>query len=144
VVFVPTAVVVYIALQLSMTLVGVPYLHDSIIDDPPGVYEVSSHFFWDWVVHPLAFLFIGATSASCAITIAGAIAPAQTTTAIRVVAGLLLLLALGNIVLTIITIHRNPNAATVSALGTNTSAGVTALLYALYMHSHPKTTHNAA
>src|SRR5260370_739701 len=66
----PVVAAVYAAVQVIGILVGVRYLHDWITEDAPGTYEVTSHFFWDWVVRPLAFMWIGAASASSALKLA--------------------------------------------------------------------------
>ncbi len=49
----PATAITYLAVSVGMLVIGVNFLKGEIIHDPPGTYEVSSHFFWDWFLYPL-------------------------------------------------------------------------------------------
>jgi len=132
------------AVQVIGILVGVRYLHDWIIDDAPGTYEVSSHFFWDWIVRPFAFLCIGSASASSALKVARAVAPSFKVQAIRSIAGLLCLWALSNVVFAFIRVHAVSVSETVSTLAANLAVAVIGVLCALRLKSEDELTDDAA
>jgi len=124
----PFAGAVYFVVQVGIILIGVPYLHDLIIDDYPGGVEVSSHLLWDWIARPLAFVSVGAMSATGAMKAATLAAPSHKTPTACVIAGMIILLVLANILLVFAGHAQEPLSSSVSVVPANVSAGVCAIL----------------
>ena len=128
---IPVIAVIYVGFQTISYAIVIPYLHDMVIDDSPDTYEVLSHFLWNWILHPLVCLTIGYSSVYTAIKSAHSLVPSHKLQAIRVIAGLLLLLTLGNILMTLTNTKSHTLESILSAIAVNISAGVTALYFAL-------------
>jgi len=122
-VLLPTVAAVYLGTGVLLVMIGVKYLRDWIIADSPGTYELSSHLLWDWVLNPASFVFIGVTTATCALKTAVAIAPSHKKKAQSIVAGMILLWALGNVLFAIVGAHAKSSASIVAALASNIAAG---------------------
>jgi len=106
------------------TVIGIPFLQREIIADSPGTYEITSHFLWDWIVHPLALLSIGAIAAEASIKAAHFVAPLHKLQAMRIIFRDARLLALVNVAMFLVYHRTNRCPQPWSACHNNISLGV--------------------
>jgi hypothetical protein len=131
----PAAAAVYFGIQILMSLIGIPFVRGQIIDDPPGAVEVSSHFFWDWIVQPFAFMCIGAAAAFVALWSGAYVAPSHKVLAVRITAVIVLLWAFTNFVFALLQLRTASVSATLPALAANFQAGLVAVGFGLRLKS---------
>ena len=125
----PVVIGTYILAWGIPTVIGIPFLYSEMVGDPPGTYEVITHFFWDWIVHPLATLFIGVIAAETSIKTAVFIAPSRQAKTGQVISVIVLLLAVGNTVLALISAANRPMSDTAHAVLYNVSLGGCAVYF---------------
>jgi len=140
----PAVAVMYLLAWGVPTVIGIPFLQREIIADSPGTYEITSHFLWDWIVHPLALLSIGAIAAEASIKAAHFVAPLHKLQAMRIISGMLVLLALVNVAMFFGVSPSQPLSAAVKCLSYNISLGVCSVYFVLSGQSKKSNEPNAA
>ncbi|PKN52394.1 MAG: hypothetical protein CVU55_07650 [Deltaproteobacteria bacterium HGW-Deltaproteobacteria-13] len=95
----PTLVVAYLFAWGVPTVIAIPFIQNMVIADTPGTYEITSHFFWDWIIHPIVTVFIGAIAVEGTTKAASFVAPSYKNQTVQLVCGMLVLLALINLVM---------------------------------------------
>jgi hypothetical protein len=125
----PAVAVSYLLAWGIPTVIGIPFLEGEIIADSPGTYDVFSHFLWDWIVHPLAAAFIGGMVVEASIKTGQYIAPSHKPETAFILSGMLVLLALMNIIMTLSGPHQAASVL-VQAILYNISLGACAVYFA--------------
>ena len=137
----PLAAGIYLVVQVAGLLIAVPYMREWFgSEDTPTTHDVS----FDWFVQPFVCLCIGASAAFATLKMARVVAPSSKVIAIRIVAALLFLWALGNFVFAAFHILAVDLSQTLIALSANLAAGFVALRYAIFLKSEMEIADDAA